>query len=156
MQPAVPTDAMYAAALAAIVADATTLGGGVLLKYGLVAAAFSPSRSLLYADLAQPVFTGYAEKVSPAGSARVVRDQATNGGGFAVQEPTGGLTWICTAAPGTPQVIYGWYVYFATGSKLLFTQLFDNPVTIEAVNDFVEVSAVLGFIDPDMLTIGES
>lgn len=152
MNPAVMTNYMQNLAMLAIVADAASLGGGVNLKAGLIAAPFTPSKALAYGDLVQPTFTGYAEKAGPAGSAHIIRKPDIDALGFAVQEPSTGLFWEATADPASEQVIYGWYLYHATGNHLLFTQLFDTPIAIAKTGDYVEVSAVMGFFDTDMLT----
>jgi hypothetical protein len=48
-------------------------------------------------------------------------------------------TFLCSSTPGTPQTIYGYFVgTFDSSETLAFAQLFDTPLTITVVGNYVQ------------------
>jgi hypothetical protein len=63
-----------------------------------------------------------------------------------LKEPVGGFKWVCTADPAVPEVVYGYALLDSGGTILYFSDLLPAPVTISAAGNFVELSAVLGYL----------
>jgi hypothetical protein len=57
--------------------------------------------------LSRATFTGSAAKAGGGGAAQLFLDPLTATWYLRIVEPAGGFVWICTAAPVSPETIYG-------------------------------------------------
>ena len=58
-----------------------------------------------------------------------------------MNEPAGGWHWKCTAAPATPETIYGFALVDAASSVIYASQLIPVPIVIAAVADEIDIGA---------------
>jgi hypothetical protein len=124
------------------------------LKVRLVAAPFSPSKTLAFGDLTYATFTGGAAKDTATGLPQVqVYDSPSKRWGIMLAEPAGGFNWVCTAAPDSPETIYGVVVYLPNGGSpvLYFSELLPGgPKVIENIGDFISIASLIGFLPSDL------
>jgi hypothetical protein len=126
-----------------LAADATTLAPAVSAnKIALVKAAFALNENLVAGDLTLATFTGSTPKAGATGAQQAGQDPVTFEQKITVLAPAGGYRWECTAAPGTPETIYGYALLDSTLATLLGAAVFDTPVPIAAVGDFIDLGAV--------------
>ena len=115
----------------------------------LVAAPFSPSKTLAEDDLVLATFTGGAPKTLPVGPQLPVYDTPSKRWGLMLKEPAGGLNFVCSSAPAEPETIYGFIVNGPYG--LYFSGLLpDGPKVISNIGDFVSLSSLMGFLPSDL------
>jgi hypothetical protein len=94
-------------------------------------------------------FAGSTPITVPAPPQLETIDNETGRFGVLMKEPVGGYKFLCTTAPDTPETVYGWVVYDEEDALLYFTELLPNPVVITDVGNFVELTAVLGYLSMD-------
>lgn len=123
-------------------ADATYLAPIAGNKIALVIAAFVPEENLVIGDLTLAAFTGSTPKVLGAGTQNVGIDPTTGEQVITMKDPAGGLIWECSAAPVTPEVVYGIAMIDDAEAVLLGTELLSTPITITDVSDQVLVGSV--------------
>jgi len=111
----------------------------------LVISSFVPGPDLQLTDLTEATFPGYSEITVPAPPQLAILDNDTGRFGAVLKEPVGGYKWVCTAAPDPSQVVYGWALADSDGN-LWFTELLPEPITISDVGNFVELTAVVGYL----------
>lgn len=140
----VPTQSFVDLMVDALMASPVFGTGSDTYDFYLIAAPFTPGLNLVSSDLTYATFTGGAGKVGGTPPQLQIRKSDTGQWGVLAIEPTGGAKWVCTAAPASPETIYGWALR-KDGTTLVFTQLLPEPVTIAQVGDFVEVTAIMGF-----------
>lgn len=95
--------------------------------------------NLILGDLTEATFTGYALQ-NIAAPAAPVNDPTY--GGFSTFLPSNVFT--CTAAPGTPQTVYGWYLLDAAGALIAAGNL-PTPIVINDAGDAVPVQVTLNY-----------
>lgn len=126
-----------------LAADATTLAPAVNAnKIALVAAAFTPNENLVAGDLTLATFTGSTPKAGATGAQQAGIDPPTQQQVITNLAPAGGWRWECTAAPASPESIFGFALLDSTLATLLGVALLPAPVAIAAVGDFVDLGAV--------------
>ncbi len=125
-----------------LAADTTTLAPVSANKVALIAAAFTPSENLVIGDLTLASFTGSAPIAGAAGAQGVGIDPTTEDQVITNLAPAGGWRYVCTAAPATPQPIYGAALINNAGSTLLAVEAFPVPITITNVGDYVDLGAL--------------
>jgi len=125
-----------------LAADVATLAPVAANKIALIAAPIAIQESLAIGDLTLATFTGSTPKSGVAGAQQSGINPLTGQQVITNLVPAGGWRWECTAAPGAPEVIYGFALIDDAGAVLLGGQLLTVPVTIQAVGDFVDLGAV--------------
>lgn len=125
-----------------LAADTTTLAPVTANKVALIVAAFSLTENLVVGDLTLASFTGSTPKSGAAGAQQAGVDPVTGDQVVTILAPAGGWRWECTAAPGVPQIVYGFALLDSTLATLLGAAILDNPVSIANVSDFVDLGKV--------------
>lgn len=125
-----------------LAADTTTLAPVAANEMVLVTSNTPPVETLVIGDLTLATFTGYAPKAGAAGAQQAGIDPATGEQVITVLAPVGGYRWECTAAPASPETIYGFALTDSTGATLLAYAQLATPVTISDVGDFIDLGAV--------------
>ena len=120
------TEGFDAAALAALITDATVLGTD--LKAILFVNNVAPSKVLVLADLTHPTYTGYVAQSVLLGTP--ARDPVR---GIVSVAP--GLTWQETTTP-VSVIIYGIAYTRGTGPLLAGVELFPNPIPLTDLLSF--------------------
>lgn len=119
--------------------DSTTLAGA--LKITLIKAPFTPSPTILPADLTAADFNGSTPISLTAGARPDNFDPATGDRLVNLVPPAGGYLWTTVDATSLPQTIYG--VSVGTGvlpaGNLFGTFLLDTPVTLTGADQQVLV-----------------
>jgi len=112
----------------------------------LVKENFVPSAALVAGDLVYADFDGSDAINVPFGDQTDVTDSVTGRVGILLKEPVAGYRWVCTGDTSLPQTIYGYAVRDLDDGTLLWTGLLPNPVPIAEAGNFVEISALLGYL----------
>jgi len=107
---------------------------------------FVPSAQLQQSDVVQAGFAGSSPILIPIPPQTIVNDSVSGRVGVLLKEPAGGYRWVCTTAPATPETVYGWVIIDSTLGTVWWSELLPAPKTITNVGDFVEVTAILGFL----------
>lgn len=131
-----------------LAADTATLGLLVANKVKLVADAFVFDPLMVPGDFTLATFTGSTPLEPDAGTQEVGYDPDTGLWFIQLIPPIGGWYWECTAAPATPEVIYGAIVTNAAGALLFGAQPKETPTTIQDVGDSVAFPWLRYYIDP--------
>lgn len=137
-----PTRAIWEAMQDLLAADTGTLAAVAAMKVHLAKAVFVPSLDLLVGGLTEATFTGSAAKSAGTGTQPTYYDAADGLRTIRLLEPAGGWSWTCTAAPGSPETIYGYYVTDNAGTTLYGAALLDEPVTIDDAGQGVTVGEI--------------
>jgi hypothetical protein len=97
--------------------------------------AITPSKDSVFADFAEPTFTGYApvtpltwSAVGNAGTDGLYNDTEVN------------IT--CTATPTPAETVEGYFLCAAGGGAFLFGERFEDPVGIAAIGDQLSLQIV--------------
>lgn len=137
------TQALLAAACAALGADTTTLAGVLRLAPVKVPIAPGPDLTVAAGDLAN--FDGSTPITITAATRTVSVDPATGEPAAIIPPPAGGVKWATTGSTALPQTIYGVVLGASTISfdapNLLGAFLLDPPVTLTATGQFFEADA---------------
>lgn len=127
-----------------LAADADTLAPATDANIiALVAAPFTPGEDLVVADLTLATFTGSTPLEGSTGDQQAGVDPVTSEQKITILAPAGGWRWECTAAPVSPETIYGYALLTNDSTTLLGVDVFANPIPIAAVSDFVDLGAVV-------------
>lgn len=143
----VPSKAFNDAIAALVAADTAWLASASPITVKLTTNEFTESDTNVLADLNFATFTGSAAKTITTGNQVVIRDEDSGALGVQLKEPVGGLNFVCTAAPGSPEVITG-YAVILNGVTLIASARLDANKSIGFVGDYVDLSAVFGFLPP--------
>lgn len=139
------------ASILGLITDGTLTGAGPLdgAKVGLYTNEITLNKDLVYADLEQPTFTGYAASTAVVwGDSYVTQDDRVLLTGDAKK-------FECTG--GTPSdTVRGYFLYTGTAPNevLLMAEEFENPVFISEVSNGVTVVPVVTM--PDTGDYGEA
>ena len=125
-----------------LAADTSTLAPATANKVALISANFALSEELAVGDLTLATFTGSTPKAGASGAQQAGTDPLTGDQVVTNLTPAGGWRWECTAAPASPETIYGYALLDTTLATLLGAALLDAPVTITSVGDFVDLGAI--------------
>ena len=125
-----------------LAADTTTLAPVAANKIALIAAAFTPGEDLTLGDLTLAAFTGSTPKAGAAGAQQTGIDPATHEQKITILAPAGGWRWECTAAPLTPEGIFGFALIDDGATDLLGVEEFPTPISIAEVGDFIDLGSV--------------
>jgi len=137
------TKAINDAMMTLVAADPATLAPATAgNKVALVVQPFTPDPNLTPADLVLATFTGSTPLVAGVGAQVVAYDPLAACRFIQIKEPSGGWYWHCTAAPASPETVYGVALLDDLGTKLLGMTLFDSPVQIKDVDDSIQVGSV--------------
>lgn len=115
-------------------------GSGAGNNVHLAKAPFTPGVGLTPASFTEADFAGYAVKTSGGLAQQSFVDPVDGQRIVQLLEPAGGWHWETTAAPAPAQVIHGFYVTDATNTTLFGSQLFATPVTLDGINENVDIS----------------
>jgi len=126
-----------------LAADTTTIAPATANKIALIAAPFNPGdENLVIGNLTLATFTGSTPKSGVDDDQQVGIDPATQEQVITILQPAGGFRFECSAAPASPETIYGFALVDDTLAVLLGVQALPEPVAIENVGDFVDTGAV--------------
>lgn len=140
------TDAYINLAAMDMSTQAYGLGGGISLSIGLFKNDIQPDAALQIGDIDPITGDGLSLKPMAAGNATLVWDDGIGVWGFKLQEPIGGLNFICASAPAEPPTAYGWFLTNTGDDTLIATGRFPEPITFTKPGDFAEVSAIVGWL----------
>lgn len=126
-----------------LAADATTLAPATDANIiALIAAPFTESENLTVAGLTLATFTGSAPIEGATGSQQSGVKPATGEQAVTILAPAGGWRWECTAAPTTPEGIFGYCLLSNDGLTILAVTTLPTPQSIAGVGDFIDLGAV--------------
>lgn len=135
-----PSAALRPNGVGLIAADAGTLAPAMNANHvHLIKVPFVPDYSTTFNSMNEATFTGGAAKSAGTGTQPNFRDPVTGNFVIDLKEPAGGWVWICTADPVSPETIYGVIITDNADAVTLGSGLLDNPVTISASGDAVDV-----------------
>jgi len=136
-----PSRALWLQIAELLADDANTLAPAVGgCKVHLAAAPFTPSLDLELGDLTEATFAGSTAKLAAVGAQETGIDLADGMLTITMKEPLGGWRWVCTAVPGVPETIYGYYLTSNDSLELYGSALLTAPVTVSGVGEFVEIA----------------
>jgi len=126
-----------------LAADAATLAPAALANHvHLIAAPFTPGSATDFTTLTPATFTGSTAKNAGVGTQQSFVDAVNNANIVQLLEPAGGWHWQCTAAPATPETIYGYACTDNADAVTFGSDLFDPPIVITGVGDAVDIPEV--------------
>lgn len=125
-----PSTELFKAMIDLLAADTGILANVTAMKVSLVASNFVPSKTLDLESLTLASFTGSTAIAAGTGTQQVFLDPVSNTWQIQIKEAAAGWTWICTATPESPQVIYGWVLTNGAIDELIGSGLLTNPITI--------------------------
>jgi hypothetical protein len=111
-------------------------------KMALTNTNVTPSEVLTIASLSFATTAGMGPIAGAAGTQGIGNDPATGDQTITILTPAGGWRFVCTAAPATPETIYGFALTNNGGTALLAYALLPQPVNIAAVGDEIDLGAV--------------
>lgn len=136
---AVPTKDLTDQLASILASDVASLGSATACKVHLIAAPFTPGPMTDLADLTEATFTGSAAKAAGTGTQQIGNAPGTGLRWVQMLEPAGGWTFKCTAAPSSPETVYGWVLTDGAGTTTWFSALLPDPVVIADVGDTVAI-----------------
>lgn len=126
-----------------LAADATTLAPALAAnKIALIAAPYVFDENMVIGDLTLATFTGSTPKSGATGTQQAGLDPATGDQLVTITPPAGGWRWECTAAPATPETIYGAALTNDAGTTLLGVMTLLDAITVAGVGDEVNLGKV--------------
>jgi hypothetical protein len=125
-----------------LAADVPTLAPVAANKIALIAADFTPSESLVLADLTFAAGTGMAPIAGVAGAQIVGNDPITQEQVITIKAPAGGWHWISSVPFTVPDTLFGYALTNGAGTVLLGVTKLDQPITIGNTGDFFDAGEV--------------
>lgn len=144
-----PTRALWRAGPDLLAADTATLAAATAMHVHLAAAPFTPGLDVSLGSLTEASFTGSAALALGTGAQPIYYDAADGLLTIYLKEPAGGLKWVCTVDPGSPETIYGVYLTDTADAVLWGTMLLDAPLTISSAGQGLEVPYLTFKFSPD-------
>lgn len=108
----------------------------------LVKAAFNPSEDTIAADLTLADFDGSTPLDCALGTQPSGLDPNTNDVIISLEPAAGTFRFETTGVTNLPQTIYGFALLNAAGTTLWACEAFDDPITLTAVNQVIELEEV--------------
>jgi len=137
----VPTLALREKAMQLLAADTATLAPAAnAKKIALVKVDFPPAETLVFADLDLADFDGSTPLDLGLGTQAEGLNPGTTDAVIDLKLPAGGLRWETTGLTNLPQTIYGWALLDNAGTLLMASGIFEDPITLTAVNERVDVT----------------
>lgn len=99
----------------------------------------APDEDTVMADIDEATFDGYAGIDCALGAQVEGLDPANNDSLIDIQPAAGLFRWETTGLTNLPQTIYGFALCNAAKTVLFACELFDEPVTLTAINQRVDV-----------------
>lgn len=100
---------------------------------------FTPSPTIVFADLTPPDFDGYAHIAAGAPPWVETLDPASGAVKLLLPMPAGGLVWETTGTTNLPQTIYG-YMVIGHSSVNCGAALFNPPIVLTGVNQSIIIN----------------
>jgi len=123
-----------------LAADTTTLAQAANENtVSLIISDFTEDEDLEPGDVDFATFTGSAPIDVELGDQAAGIDPITGDQVISLVPPVGGFRYECTAAPASPEVVFGYMLRNAAGTVNFGTKKLTEPVTIENVSDFVDL-----------------
>jgi len=144
----IPTRTTLQAINGAMIANTNLFGDDPGHNLILIQNSFVPSPDVQLSDLTEATFPGYVAVEIPVLPQLEILDNESGRFGILLKEPVGGYKYICNAPTEPSQTIYGWAIVDGDGG-LWFTELLPEPVVITDLGNFVELSAVVGYLRMD-------
>lgn len=127
-------DAILGAMGAAPIAE---LLDGVKVK--LYTDTISPGPTSVPGDFTEPAFTGYAEVALP--SPLEGPGNLSESGSRGIH---GEVNFECTADPGSPETVQGYFIVNAAEDTLIAAEQFEEPVSFGDAGDFLSLDVIIG------------
>lgn len=137
-----PMKALRIALGTLLAADVGTLAPVAANKIALINAPVAIQENLTVAGLSFASFTGSAPIAGAAGPQGVGVDPLTGDQLITILAPVGGWRFVCSVAPGAPELIYGYALTDNGGTTLLGAQLLPTPTPIANVGDEIDLGSV--------------
>lgn len=113
----------------------------------LIMADFTPTESLVLADLTLATFTGSTPIDGFVGAQEYWIDPATDEFMITLIEPANGWRWEVMDAVNLPQTIYGYALHNGAKTVLLGVHHFDTPITLTSALQAIDIgSAGIRFV----------
>jgi hypothetical protein len=125
-----------------LAADTGSLAPATANKIALIAAPFTLNEGLTAGGLTLATFTGSTPISGTSGAQGAGINPATQDQLITILTPAGGWRWVCTVAPGAPEVIYGFALLDHTLATLLAAEALVTPISIADVDDEIDLGAV--------------
>lgn len=109
----------------------------------LVKDVFTPSLTLIPADLVEADFDGYAQIAAPVGAQQQTLDPNTGDSLVRMKPPAGGWFWETTGITNLPQTIYGFALINDAQTAIYGSELFDEPFVLTATNQQILIDNVI-------------
>jgi hypothetical protein len=138
----IPTQVILNALQTLLASDTTTLAAATALNVHLIKAPFAPGPTTDFTTLIEADFAGYAAIGAGTGVQQMYRDPVTAELVVQMKEPAGGWHWQATGGTHLPQTIYGWVLTDHTNAVTYASELFTDPITMQASGDGVDVDQV--------------
>lgn len=119
-------------------------------KIRLIKEPFTLDKGLVIGDLTFADFTGSTAKACGAGEAQAGINPLTGQRMIRLREPAGGFEWFVTGTPNLPQTIYGYAVTNNAGDALVAVALLDDPVTLTAEGQVIDIPQPIVEFPADM------
>lgn len=124
--------------------DVAHLGSGDAGKVALITNDITPDPARVFTDFTLASGNGLNAKVLGAGSAQLLWDPVLGTWRFVVNEPAGGLNFICTAVADPVVTAYGYILYNNDDSALIAMAKFTSPIVFDHIGKGVLLSADVG------------
>lgn len=133
--------------------DTTTLNAAGATKIILLKAPFTPSESMVLADVVEATFPGYAAISCVAGGPLVTQDPLTGDMIMTFRVPAGGWRWVTDGLVDPPQTIYGFAVVNSDDNFLMGAQVLPVPITLTGtpIAQEIDIGSVVTRIPPNVL-----
>lgn len=148
------TKAKLLACVNAIKAVQPLQGGDPADKVALFINNISPDLDSTLDDFTLATFNGSAPKdMFVDGNATVYSDPLTGEYVIEAQQALAGLNFVCTAAPGAPETVYGYIITNAAGDTLLGGEKFDDPILISEAGQGINIAEVEVRLKPEVFAV---
>ncbi len=134
----------------AVLSDAGIWGSVTpLAQIMLVKNSFVPNPGIQISDLTPAAFDGSDPIPVPLPPQTQVIDNNSGRLGVLMKEPIGGYKWVATTETDPEETIYGYAVVDTSNTAVYWTAVLPVPIVIRHVGNFVELSAILGYLRND-------
>lgn len=137
-----PTRELWRKCADLLAADTTGLASATAMHLHIFSNPVTVSLDMQLTDFVECTFTGSGALNAGTGVQPDFYDAGDGLLTILIKEPAGGWTWTCTVDPVAPENVYGCFLTDNADAVLLGAFLLDNPVTILAAGQGLNVARV--------------
>jgi len=137
-----PTQAIVNSLAELLAEDVAFLAAAAVKNVHLITSPFTPALTTDFTLETEATFDGYVVKTAAAGAQQFFTDPLTGERITQLIEPAGGWHWQTTGVTDLPQTIYGFIVTDAADAVTLGSALLDEPVTLNASGEAIDVDQI--------------